>query len=68
MSDGSYVVETVDHGQVVGYAGSDPVGTEKNGVVRVRTHSRFGFGELRVRPASTDRVVERAVARSGGDA
>jgi len=43
---------------MVGYAGSDPVETAKNGVLRVGTHARFGFGELRVRPASHDRVPE----------
>ncbi|QKY19673.1 hypothetical protein B4589_004495 [Halolamina sp. CBA1230] len=66
--DASYAVETVDHGQVVAYAGSDPVRTAKNGVTRVGTHSRFGFGELRVRPAGTDRVPGRGEGRAGGDA
>ena len=55
----TYELATVDHGQLVGYAGSDPVETAKNGVLRVGTHARFGFGELRVRPASHDRVPER---------
>ena len=55
----TYELATVDHGQLVGYAGSDPVETVKNGVLRVGTHARFGFGELRVRPASHDRVPER---------
>ena len=64
--DASYAVETVDHGQVVAYAGSDPVRTAKNGVTRVGTHSRFGFGELRVRPAEADRVPERGEGRAGG--
>ncbi|WP_302080579.1 hypothetical protein [Salinibaculum rarum] len=59
----SYAVETVDHGQVVGYAGDDPVATALNGVLRVGTHSRFGFGELRVRPPGGERVSVRA----GGD-
>jgi len=57
----AYRVETVDHGQVVGYAGSEPVATARNGVVRVGTHSRFGFGEFRVRPAGDDRVPGRSV-------
>lgn len=41
--DTSHAVETVDHGQVVGYAGDDPVWTAMSGVLRVGTHSRFGF-------------------------
>lgn len=63
-----YDVETIDHGQTVPYAGSDPVATARNGVTRVGTHSRYGFGELRVRPAGTDRVPERGEGRAGGDA
>ncbi|MDB2247393.1 hypothetical protein [Halorubrum ezzemoulense] len=60
VDDGEvYELATVDHGQLVGYDGSDPIGTAKNGVSRVGTHSRFGFGELRVRPASDDRVPDR---------
>lgn len=55
-SDGVFELATVDHGHVVPYTGSDPVGTARNGVTRVGTHSRFGFGELRVRPADDDRV------------
>ena len=63
-----YDLATIDHGQLVGYAGSDPIGTAKNGVSRVGTHSRFGFGELRVRPTSDDRVPDRAEPiRSGGN-
>jgi hypothetical protein len=58
----AYQVETIDHGQVVGYAGSDPVATAHNGVVRVGTHAKYGFGELRVRPAG-----ERRVESAGGD-
>jgi hypothetical protein len=56
-----YEVATVDHGQLVGYAGNDPVETATNGVLRLGTHARSGFGELRVRPASHDRVPERGV-------
>ena len=52
----AYRVETVDHGQVVGYAGSDPVTTARNGVLRVGTHAKYGFGEFRVRPADDGRV------------
>ena len=53
-------VGTVDHGQVVTYAGEDPVETAKNGILRVGTHSRYGFGEFRVRSTSDDRVPEFA--------
>ncbi|WP_418284852.1 hypothetical protein [Halorubrum sp. DTA46] len=63
----TYAVQTVDHGQVVQYAGDDPVETAKNGVLRVGTHSRFGFGEFRVRPAGEDRVAERGAALAGGE-
>jgi hypothetical protein len=58
----AYRVETVDHGQVVGYAGSDPVTTAQNGVLRVGTHAKYGFGEFRVRPAGESRVES-----AGGD-
>jgi hypothetical protein len=42
----------IDHGQRVGFAGDSDrlVETAHNGIRRVGTHSRFGFGELRVRP------------------
>ena len=58
-SDGVFELATVDHGHVVPYTGTDPVGTARNGITRVGTHSRFGFGELRVRPADADRVSGR---------
>lgn len=45
-----YALRTVDHGQVVGYDGPDPVGTAKNGLHRVGPHSKYGFGEIRVKP------------------
>lgn len=57
--DGVFELATVDHGAVVPYTGTDPIGTARNGVTRVGTHSRFGFGELRVRPAGEDRVPGR---------
>jgi len=61
VEDGEvYELQTIDHGQVVGYGGPDPVGTAKSGVLRVGTHARFGFGEFRLRSVSTDRVPERA--------
>lgn len=61
VEDGEvYELETIDHGQVVGYGGPDPVGTAKSGVLRVGTHARYGFGEFRLRPVTEDRVPERA--------
>lgn len=45
-----YELDTVDHGQVVGYGGDRPVETAKNGLKRVGTHSKYGYGELRVKP------------------
>ena len=65
--DDVFELETVDHGQTVPYAGDAPVATARNGVTRVGTHSRYGFGELRVRPADSDRVPVRAEGRAGGD-
>ena len=43
-------VQTVDHGQVVKYLGDRPVEPAKNGLLRVGSHSRYGFGKLRVKP------------------
>lgn len=68
--DEVHEVATVDHGQVVGYAGDRPVETAVNGVVRVGTHAKYGFGEFRLRPAGADRVPERGQAsaeRTGGE-
>jgi hypothetical protein len=45
-----YRLQTVDHGQVVEYLGDRPVKTAKNGLTRVGSHSRYGFGELRIKP------------------
>ena len=42
--------ETVDHGQVVGYSGDRPLETAKSAITRVGSHSKYGFGEIRVRP------------------
>ena len=47
-------LQTVDHGQVVEYQGDSPVETAKNGVRRVGSHSRCGFGEFRVVPVATE--------------
>jgi hypothetical protein len=59
--DDSYPVETIDHGQVVQYTGDDPIRTAINGVLRVGTHAKYGFGEFRLRPADADRVPERVL-------
>jgi len=45
-----YRLQTVDHGQVVKYEGDRPVETAKSGILRAGTHSKYGFGELRVKP------------------
>ena len=45
-----YRLQTVDHGQVVKYLGDRPVETAKNGLFRIGSHARYGFGELRVKP------------------
>ena len=45
-----YRLQTVDHGQVVEYEGERPIETAKSGLLRVGTHSKYGFGELRVEP------------------
>lgn len=44
-------LRTIDHGQIVQYAGDKPINTAINGICRVGTHSKYGFGELRVIPA-----------------
>ena len=45
-----YNLQTVDHGQVVAYEGDRSVETAKSGILRVGSHSKYGFGELRVKP------------------
>ncbi len=45
-----YNLQTVDHGQVVAYEDDRPVETAKSGILRVGSHSKYGFGELRVKP------------------
>ena len=49
-----YELETVDNGVVVGYDGDRPVETAKSGLTRVGSHSKYGFGELRVTPVVPD--------------
>jgi len=63
-SDDVHELATIDHGQVVGYGGDRLVETAVNGIRRVGTHSKVGFGEFRLRPAGEDRVPERATART----
>jgi len=60
--DDVHELATVDHGQVVTYSGDQPVATAKNAVRRVGTHSKYGFGEFRLRPASESRVPGRVQA------
>jgi hypothetical protein len=45
-----YELETIDHGVVVGYEGDRPVETAKIGIARVGNHSKYGFGEFRIKP------------------
>ena len=45
-----YRLQIIDHGQVVKYEDDHPVETAKNAIRRVGSHSRYGFGELRVIP------------------
>ena len=45
-----YKLEVIYHGQVVAYEGDCPVETAKNGILRVGSRSKYGFGELRVKP------------------
>jgi len=63
--DETYTVTVVDHGQLVPYSGPNPVRTAVNGVSRVGTHSRFGFGELRVYRRALI-VFRNALVRSVG--
>ena len=39
---------------VVGYDGDRPVETAISGLTRVGNHSKYGFGELRVKPVTPD--------------
>jgi hypothetical protein len=45
-------LETVDHRQVVKYLGDRSVETAKNGLQRVGSQSRYGFGEMRLKPST----------------
>ena len=46
----AFDLRTVDHGQVVSYEWDRPVETARNGILRFGSHSKYGFGELRVKP------------------
>lgn len=48
-----YQLQTVDHGQVVMYEGNRPIETAKSGILRVGSHAKYGFGELRLKPIGT---------------
>ncbi|WP_192928044.1 hypothetical protein [Halococcus salsus] len=45
-----FSLETVDYGQVMRYLGNRPAETAKNGLLRIGSHSRYGFGEIRIKP------------------
>lgn len=49
-----YKLQTIDHGQRVTYTGDRPVETATNGLLRVGSHSKYGFGELRLIPLDRD--------------
>ena len=55
----THAVATVDHGQLVGYAGDEPVQTAWNGVRRIGTHAKYGFGEFRIRPLTDETVQDQ---------
>lgn len=52
-----YRCETIDHGQTLVYTGNRPVETAKNTITRVGTHSKYGFGEIRVRPLNSNEIT-----------
>ena len=55
-----YRLTTVDHGQLVEYCGDRPVETAKQGIGRIGTHSKYGFGEFRVLPVERADTVQAA--------
>jgi len=59
-----YTLQTVDHGQVVAYEGDRPVETAKSGTFRVGSHSKYGFGELRVKPVEPKSKNDRSKLKS----
>lgn len=54
-----YRCETIDHGQVVGYAGERAIETAANAITRIGLHSKYGFGELRLKPVTKAPEMER---------
>jgi hypothetical protein len=48
-----YELETVDHSVVVSYDGDRPVETMMSGLTH-GNHSKYGFGELRVKPITPE--------------
>ncbi len=57
VGEETHQLRAIDHGQVVEYAGDVPIETAKNGLLRVGTHAKYGFGEFRLRPAGDNRVT-----------
>lgn len=55
----AFDLETIDHGQVVLYDGDRPIETARNGLTRIGTHSRYGFGEVRVKPLDEQYLDEK---------
>ena len=53
-----YDLVGVDHGQAVLYTGESPIETARNGLTRTGTHSKYGYGEFRIKPIS-DRSTEK---------
>jgi len=47
-----YELEVVDYGQVTKYCGNRPTETARNGVSRIGSHSKYGYGEFMVRPTT----------------
>lgn len=60
-----YELETVDHGTGIKYGGDRPIRTALNGIRRIGTHSKYGFGELRIRPAQSTQGGDSGTERSG---
>lgn len=48
----AFDLTTVDHGQVVGHDGQRLIETAKNGLTRIGSHAKYGFGEYRLIPES----------------
>ena len=54
LDKSTHQLQTVDHGQVVEYTCDQPVGTAKNGIRRIGSHSKYGFGELQLIPVDSE--------------